>query len=169
VPEAEAGDGAYLILDDNNQPATTAASFKQGHVDIEAGLAPRPPSAPQKDSTPSRQASARVQTVSLGAAGRASFSAMAPLPASPSLHTASSPFSGYAAQPLADPDPPPPPKKASWVVRSVSLTHKYTDPTEVDITITNAGGRVAGWNVKKAFGCICRVHLLCLGMRVGQK
>jgi hypothetical protein len=31
-------------------------------------------------------------------------------------------------------------KKASWVVKGVSLTHKYTDPTDVDITITNAGG-----------------------------
>jgi hypothetical protein len=30
--------------------------------------------------------------------------------------------------------------KASWVVRGVFLTHKYTDPAQVDITITNAGG-----------------------------
>jgi hypothetical protein len=154
-PEAEGGDGAYSAPEGSPGAGAgpTVASFSQGPADVESGMGPRPPSVAKRDA--SRASSARIQPAGYSvsgrasfsmhpteysAAGRASFSAMPPLPASPSLHTSPSPFSGYAAQPLADSTPAPAPKKASWVVRGVSLTHKYTDPTEVDITITNAGG-----------------------------
>jgi hypothetical protein len=46
---------------------------------------------------------------------------------------------GVAVNAAAEPLPAIPAKKASWVVRGVFLTHKYTDPAEVDVTISNAG------------------------------
>jgi hypothetical protein len=45
-----------------------------------------------------------------------------------------------AAAAVAMPVPTPAARKESWVVNGVAFIHKYTDPTEVDITITNAGG-----------------------------
>jgi hypothetical protein len=40
----------------------------------------------------------------------------------------------------AVPMPAPAAMKQNWVVNGVDLIHKYTDPTEVEIIITNAGG-----------------------------
>jgi hypothetical protein len=52
--------------------------------------------------------------------------------------------------PSVVPLPTIPAKKASWVVRGVFLTHKYTDPTQVDITATNAGEQSAGNDEQRA-------------------
>jgi hypothetical protein len=112
--------------------STTAVTSKH----TEAGMKPRPPSTARGDSGSSRAASVHSK-----AAWAGPFSSLAPAPSMPVLHDSLTTFADPVTQPQGAKEP-------SWVVRGVFLTHKYTDPTPVDITVTNAGG----WG-SSAAGC----------------
>jgi hypothetical protein len=128
VPAEEAPAAAELPSESNNQAAAA--------VDVEAGLGPRPPSVARAGSTTG--GSPRTQRAATPDAARAAspFAGVAGQSGrGPSFGaSADAAAAAAAAVPVLVPA-----KKASWVVRGVPMAHKYTDPIEVDITITNGG------------------------------
>jgi hypothetical protein len=141
LPEVEDSQPYLAPGDSYKAPASpagnTAGSFKEQGGDVEAGLNPRPPSVGKQASN----ADGSPRPVG----GHNSLHALQPYSAPPAVyevqqkHDASFGVSVTAVTAAAGPVPADPARKACWVVRGVFLTHKYTDPAEVDITITNAG------------------------------
>jgi hypothetical protein len=129
-PEEEAA-AADLAPENSQAPAD----------DVEAGMGPRPPSMARAEST--KGGSPRTQRAATPDAA-SSFGVRAASPfASIAGQSGRGPSFGAsadaAAAAAAAVPVPVPAKKASWVVRGVPMAHKYTDPVEVDITITNGG------------------------------
>jgi hypothetical protein len=149
MPEAEeaAVPAGSSLATGGASPAELRSVRTTASMDLEGVMGPYPPPVSKKMSGgigSSRAGSSAGYTPPTPSPGLglvpAPESPVLPIPASSLSAFAAAAIEGFHATPTRAAMQVAPPA-ASWVVRGVFLTHKYTDPTHVDITITNAGAR----------------------------